>query len=80
MKGNLFYVAVDTKKDALQKVKRHLKKYKISGEVINSGIEDLEFKDRFDVVFLFKVLDHFKMGKKFVSELLKRLKTKKPPG
>jgi len=70
---NIEYIAVDTNKEAIKKVKKHFKKNKIPGKALNLNLKDPSIKKiKSDIVFLFKVLDE--IPRKSVKTLL-NLKT-----
>jgi len=73
---NIEYIAVDTNKQALKKVKKHFKKNKISGKVLNLNITSPSIKKikDIDIVFSFKVLDA--LPRKSVKNLLQNIQTK----
>lgn len=74
---DITYLASDIDIQALKKVKKHLKKNKIKGEVFYldlSNTKALKKIKKVDVTLIFKVLDKFKRNT--IKEILKNTKTK----
>ena len=65
---NIYYIAADIGQKNLRKVKKHFKKNKIKGEILNIDLNKEIPKSKADITFLFKILDQ--LPRKRVKEIL----------
>ncbi len=70
------YSACDVNLNTLKKVKKHFKKNNVNGKIFYLDLKDFNIKDKFDLVFIFKVLDIFNKRKKIIEDLFKKINAK----